>query len=194
VIAGNNAYVTDAPLSISVNPNVETGEAINVRNGCGCKIFAFSFPDTFNWWEFSFVDTEMEPQLQAFMLGAETITDGADVVGIAFPATLACDEDPPAVAFEFWTKRGVGSGISPLRAWNHFVYPMTNWQWGDNTFEAAAGTPTFTGKSQTNGNWGDGPYGDGPPDGQDLSDGGYWATNDDPPDAACVAVAVTSTS
>jgi hypothetical protein len=98
------------------------------------------------------------------------------------------------VAFEFWTQRGVGSGVSPLRRWNHFVYPMTIWQWGDNTFEADAASPTLVGFSRSNGNWGDGPYGDGPPDGEDISDGGYWATNDDPPDAACEAVAVTSTS
>ena len=33
VLAGQNGYVTDAALSISVTPNIETGTAISVRNG-----------------------------------------------------------------------------------------------------------------------------------------------------------------
>ena len=194
VIAGNFAYVTDAALSVSVTPNIETGTAISVRNGCGCKISSFKFPDTFNWFEFAFVDTSLEPVLEAFMLGAETIVDGSDVVGLAYPTSLACDEDEPAVAFEFWTKHIVGSGQDATHPWVHYVFPMSIWQLGDNTFEEAAGQPTLNGFSRTNGNWGDGPYGDGPPDGQDISEGGWWKTDVEPPTAACAAVAVTSTS
>ena len=51
VIAGDNTYVTDKPISISVNPNIETGQRFSVRNGCGCSISRRKFPDTFNWWE-----------------------------------------------------------------------------------------------------------------------------------------------
>ena len=36
----------------------------------------------------------------------------------------------------------------------------------------------FNGVTQTNGNWGEGPYGDGPPDGEDISEGGVWATDE----------------
>ncbi len=194
VIAGNNAYVTDTALTVSVTPNIETGTAVSVRNGCGCKISSFKFPDTFNWFEFAFGDAALEPQLQAFMLGAATIVDGSDVVGLAFPSQLECDEAEPAVAFEFWTKHIVGSGQDSDFPWVHWVFPLTIWQLGDNTFEEAAAQPSLNGFSRTNGNWGDGPYGDGPPDGEDISEGGYWKTDVEPPSAACAAVAVTSTS
>jgi hypothetical protein len=194
VIAGSNAYVTDQALTVTVTPNIEAGNAITVRNGCGCKTASFKFPDTFNWWEFSFSNTALEPEMEAFMLGAETIDDGADVVGLAYPGALACDEAEPAVAFEFWTKHIVGSGQDATHPWVHFVYPMTIWQVGDNTFEAGEATPTLNGFSRTNTNWGDGPYGDGPPDGQDISEGGYWKTADEPPTASCAASEVTSTS
>src|SRR5687767_5864288 len=53
VIAGQNSYVSDKPISISVNPNIETGNSFSVRNGCGCSISRRKFPDTFNWWELS---------------------------------------------------------------------------------------------------------------------------------------------
>ena len=194
VIAGNNAYVTDTAITVTVTPNIETGTAVSVRNGCGCKISSFKFPDTFNWFEFSFADATLEPEMMAFMLGAATISDGSDTVGLAFPSSLACDEDEPAVAFEFWTKHIVGSGQDASFPWVHWVFPMTIWALGDNTFEEAAAQPTLNGFSRTNGNWGDGPYGDGPPDGEDISEGGYWKTDVEPPSAACAAVAVTSTS
>ena len=97
VIAGNNAYVTDAPLTVTVTPNIEAGNTIQTRNGCGCKIFSFKFPDTFNWWEFSFQDSQMEPELQAFMLGAPTITDGADVVSLQLEELVILASRPSGI-------------------------------------------------------------------------------------------------
>jgi hypothetical protein len=194
VIAGNNSYVTDTQLSVAVTPNIETGNTVSVRNGCGCSVARFKFNDIFNWWEFTFADTALEPEMMSMMLGASTIDDGADVVGLAFQGALACDEDEPAVAFEFWTKHIVGSGQDGTFPWVHWAFPKTVWQFSDNTFEEAAASPTLTGFSRTNAQWGDGPYGDGPPDSQDISEGGYWKTDVDPPAAACAAANVTATS
>ena len=194
VIAGNNAYVSDKLVQVTVNPNVETGNNFPVRNGCGCKIASRKFPDTFNFFDLSVQDAAFEPQLIAFMLGADTITNGSDTVGFAFPSALACDEANPLVAFEFWAENVVGSGLDPVYPYFHWVFPGSTWTLGDNTFAEGPSQPTLNGASQTNGNWGDGPYGDGPPDGQDISEGGVWATDDALPTAACAAAAVTSTS
>ena len=60
---------------------------------------------------------------------------------------------------------------TPTYPYFHWVFPSTTWVFGDNTFEEGPAQPTLNGTSQTNGNWGDGPYGDGPPDGQDISRG-----------------------
>ena len=194
VIAGDNSYTTDSPISVGVNPNIETGQNFSVRNGCGCKIASRKFPDTFNYFDLTLNLAELEPQLLAFMLGASTIEDGADVVGLAFASALACDEQAPKVAFEFWSENGVGSGLNATHPYWHWVFPATTWVLGDNTFEEGPAQPTLNGASQTNGNWGEGPYGDGPPDGQDISEGGFWATSDALPTAECAAQAVTSTS
>lgn len=194
VIAGNNSYVSDKPVSISVNPNIETGNNFPVRNGCGCKIASRKFPDTFNYWELSINMADLEPQMIAFMLGAATITDGADVVGVAWPSALACDEANPKVQFEFWTENVSGSGLDPDYPYFHHVYPSVTWVYGDNTFEEGPAQPTFNGSSETNGNWGSGPYGDGPPDGEDISEGGFWATADPLPTAECAAQPVSAIS
>ena len=116
------------------------------------------------------------------------------MVGVAFPSALACEEASPAVAFEFWSEHVVGSGLDATYPYFHWVFPSTVWQIGDNTFEEGPAQPTLNAFSQTNGNWGDGPYGDGPPDGEDISEGGFWATADALPTAACAPAAVTSTS
>ena len=95
VIAGNNTYVTDSPISVDVNPNIEAGNNFSVRNGCGCKIGSRKFPDTFNFWDLTLNLAQLEPTLLAFLTGSATITNGSDVVGIAFPSALDCDEQAP---------------------------------------------------------------------------------------------------
>lgn len=194
VESGNNAYVTDNPIQITLTPNIENGNTVSVRNGCGCSVAKFKFPDTFNWFEFAFNKAALEPEMESFLLGADTIEDGSDVVGLAFPGSLSCDDDEPAVALEFWTKHVVGSGQDGTFPWVHWVFPSTSWSLADNTFGEDATQISVNGFSRTNTQWGDGPYGDGPPDGQDIRDGAYWKTDVDPPEADCAVSAVTLTS
>jgi hypothetical protein len=137
---------------------------------------------------------QFEPTLIAFMTGSALITDGADTVGFAGAAALACDEQSPKVAFEFWAENGVGSGLHPTYPYWHWVFPSSTWVLGDNTFEEGPAQPSLVGTSQTNSNWGEGPYGDGPPDGEDISEYGVWATDDVLPAAECAAQAVTAVS
>lgn len=192
--ATDNSYVSDNPISITLTPNIETGNTFSLRNGCGCSIARFKANDIFNWFEFTFASGALEPAMWALMLGANTIEDGADVVGMAFQGALACDADEPAVALEFWTKHIVGSGQDGAFPWIHWTFPKTVWALSDNTFEEDIAQPSLTGFSRTNLNWGDGPYGDGPPDSEDISDGGWWKTADEPPTAACALADVTPSS
>jgi hypothetical protein len=194
VIAGDNSYVTDKALSVAVNPNIETGNTFSVRNGCGCSLARFKAPDTFNWFEFVFTQAALEPEMMAFLLGSPVIEDGADVVGLNFEGELPCDEAEPAVAFEFWTQHIVGSGQDSQFPWFHWVFPRTIWQLGDNTFEEAIANPVVNGFSRTNTLWGQGPYSDGPPDGQNVEEWAFWKTDQDPPTAECAAQPVTATS
>ena len=187
----DNSYVSDKAVSIGLSPNIEAGNNFSLRNGCGCSLARFKANDVFNWFEFAFADGALEPEMMALMLGAETIVDGVDVVGLAFPGALDCNDDEPAVALEFWTKHIVGSAQDATLPWVHWVFPKTVWQLGDNTAEEDFMSNALNGFSRTNENWGDGPYGDGPPDSQDISEGGYWKTDVDPPTAACAAADVT---
>lgn len=182
----DNSYVSDKAVTLSLTPNIETGNTFSLRNGCGCSLARFKATDIFNWFEFSFARGALEPALEQMMLGGETILDGADVVGINGPGTdLDCDAAELLVAFEFWTKHVVGSGQDAIHPWVHWVFPSTVWQLGDNTAEEDLMQLTVTGFSRSNGAWGGGPYGDGPPDSQAVTEWAYWKTDVAPPDAAC---------
>jgi hypothetical protein len=194
VVAGSNSYVSDNIISLGLRPNIEEGQTFSARNGCGCSIARFKANDTFNWFEFTLAQAALEPEMMALLLGSPTIVDGSDVVGQAFAGALACDDDEPAVALEYWTKHIVGSGQDGTYPWIHWVFPKTVWRLGDNTFEEGIANPTVEGFSRTNQQWGDGPYGDGPPDSEDISDGGWWKTDVEPPTAECASVNVTATS
>lgn len=196
VVAGStNSYVTDKLISIGLSPNIETGTTFSLRSGCGCSISRFRGEDIFNWFEFTIAAGGLEPEMLALMLNAETIVDGADIVGLAFPSeSESCDPCSDSVALEFWTKHIVGSGQDGIHPWIHWVFPMSVWQMGDNTAEEDFLQTALTGFSRTNTQWGDGPYGDGPPDGQDIREGGWWKTDVDPPTASCAGGSVTATS
>jgi hypothetical protein len=193
-VAGNNTYVTDNVTQVTLTPNIETGNTFSQRNGCGCSVARFRANDIFNWFEFSFQNAALEPELLALLFNAETVVDGADVLGMAFQGALDCDEAEPAVALEFWTQHVVGSGQDGVHPWIHWVFPKTVWQMGDNTFEEGIALFTVNGFSRTNTQWGAGPYGDGPPDDQDIREGGWWKTDVDPPAADCASAAVVVSS
>ena len=188
--ASDNSYVTDKPISVALNPNIETGNTFSVRSGCGCSVARFKANDIFNWFEFTFTQAALEPEMMAMLLGAETIDDAGDIVGLTFPGALACDADVPMVAFEFWTQHIVGSGQDGTLPWIHWVFPSTIWQMGNNTFEEGIAQPVLNGFSRSNQLWGGGPYGDGPPDGSDVIEGSYWKTATTPPVADCAAADV----
>lgn len=195
----DNNYVTDKVTEVTLSPDIETGDTISQKNGCGCSVIRYKVNDIFNFFTFSFTEAALEPALQALMLNganasSQTITSGGDIVGLAFTGALDCDEAAPSVAFEFWTQHVVGSSADGTLPWIHWVFPRTVWQLGDNTLAEGVGLPVLNGFSRANPNWGDGPYGDGPPDGQDISEGGYWKTATVPPSATCDTGNVTPSS
>jgi len=134
----------------------------------------------------------------AFLLGQDTISDsglsGTPIVGLNFSSETDCDDCEAAVAFEFWTQHIVGSAQDSNTPWIHWVFPRVIWQIGDNTFEEGIAQPVVNGFSRTNDLWGHGPYGDGPPDGSQVTEWAFWKTDEEPPTAECAAQPVTATS
>ena len=114
--------------------------------------------------------------------------------GYRVPVRARLRRGLPAVAFEFWTEHVVGSGLDATYPYFHWVFPSTRVADRGQHLRGGAGRADAQRLLADERNWGDGPYGDGPPDGEDISEGGFWATADALPTADCAASAVTSTS
>ena len=73
----DNSYVTDAVTEVTFSPNVEAGDTISQKNGCGCKVIGYKVNDTFNFFEFSFTDAAARLPLRArhAALAAPRLTD-----------------------------------------------------------------------------------------------------------------------
>lgn len=186
-----SGYVSDKPVTMGFNPNYDEGQTFTSRNGCGCSTAKIKSPDVFNWFEFTFTEEALEPELEAMMLGETVIVNGADIVGVNGVGALACNAAEPTVAFEYWTKHYIGSSPDSDYPWVHWIFPRSRWRRGDNTAEEGMLQPAFAGQSRTNLLWGGGPYGDGPPDGQDVTEFAWFKTDVDPPTADCASISVT---
>lgn len=186
-----NSYVTDKAVSIGLSANISTGNTFELRNGCGCSISRFKDVDVFNWFEFSFADGALEPEMMAMMMGTDGITGDGNTLGMHFGGALDCSDAEPTVALEFWTKHLNGNTQDTTYPWVHWVFPKTIWQIGDNTAENDYLQTALSGFSRANPIWGGGPYGDGPPDGSDVIEGAFWKTAVTPPTADCASGSVT---
>lgn len=184
--ADDDFAVSRKPVTVGFNPNIDQGTDVTARDGCGCLTVAVKGRPIFNWFDFTFGKDVLEPAIEAMMTGDNPIVDGGLTIGINGQSALDCDEDPVFVGFEFWAKHYVGSSPDATYKLVHWVFPRTRWWWGDNTQEEGVGRTVLNGVSASNPLWGGGPYGDGPPDGQDVVEWARWFTNDDLPDAtAC---------
>ena len=175
--------VSRNPITVGFNPNIDQGQQFISRNGCGCAIARIRSNDVFNWFELSFGQDALMPELESLLIDELPILDGADIVGVNGVSALECDEEPPTVGFEMWAQHYVGSGRDSIHRFVHWVFPRSRWQRGNNTIAEGIGRTNISGFSQTNALWGSGPYGDGPPDGQDVTEWAYWKTNEEMPEA-----------
>lgn len=192
----DNFYVTNSLVQLVMTPQVETGPEPVLRGGCGCIIASAKFPDLLKRFNFEVQLGQLEPGLVALMTGGTVIESGPDPIGFDWPDTgVSCSATPPPkVALEIWSYVWEGNQQNPTLPYWHWVWPLTQWQFGPATLNSADFfTPTLTGFSNGNGAWGHGPYNDDP--GQVIGDlGSVWQTVTAPPDAECAFQTVTPSS
>lgn len=186
----NNFYVTKNLIQLQMTPDIETGSDRTLKSGCDCIIATAKFPDLLKRFNFQIDLGELEPALVSLMTGATVVTDLSDTpvpIGWDWPIQVSCaDTPPPKVAIEVWSDVWESNQQSPTLPYWHWVWPMTQWQFGQAQLNSDFFTPVLNGFSIGNTQWGDGPYSDGKPDGTDVGSlGSVWQTADVPPDGFC---------
>lgn len=180
----DNSYVSDLAVSITNTPEIVVGAVVNLPGGCCPSIANGKQPDSQVRNNFAFVRGGLEWGLEALLLGSEVYVDGSDIIGASEPSPQSCGGLSRKVAFEFWTKNWDGDSQDQVWPWIHWTYPASSWAKGAATASAEFMQPTVNGFSIKNELWGNGPYGDQPA-GIDISRGGSYLTQEDPPTAEC---------
>lgn len=167
-IAGVNAgLIMESIVSLQASPNIKQNPDIVQEDGCGRTCFKLSFCDQIQGWNLTgdlcYSDYEAAELLfgGTLILGAGTFATKS--IGYATPDDSGACPNP--ISFEVVTKAG-GAGVgacSPAAAVPPYVghiFPRTFLTLGQRTFQKGMITTAFTGKSESNPNWGHGPFSD----------------------------------
>jgi hypothetical protein len=181
------SYVTENPMRVAVNPEIEQGEDRTQKNGADCPCLTYKVPDYVKRWNLELDNCRLEPGLFELLFGAEVIpgsTPGS-IVGNILPSGVAnCDLSTLGVALEFWTRAWDGDRQNPDFPYIRWVIPKSIWQLGDHEFNAEFLTVSMTGFSENNPGFTD-PYGDAPAE-YDNPDGKVaWYYDTAVPEGAC---------
>lgn len=130
-IAGaSNGYVSDAPVTLGVTVEVESGEVKTQKNGCGQLMFTLREEDQISGLSLALEVCQLDAYLAEIMAECELFTSGGNAIGFQLPA-VGASVDP--ICFEGWTKawevdhQYVAPFTDPLATYIHWVFPYNRW-------------------------------------------------------------------
>jgi len=189
--------VSNGQIKITVSHEVESGDEFIQKNGVGELCINEKNPDSIKRATVEIEFCEVDPDLVSLMTGFRPELDGVDVVGFR-AVTGLLDTN---FALEAWTKLAGGACGDDGLCYGYMLLPwVTGALPGDIVLENAAATFTFTGYTESNSDWGEGPWdvigtdeSPGPLDVEIASDEPYLirTTCVTPPTAACGALPVS---
>lgn len=178
----DNLYVSSALIRLVPTVVMRPGEDMELVSGCGEVCVSYKDRDKLKRFDMTMELCTPDPSLTEMLVGGETISDGnGDIIGWAAPH-VGVDANPYGVAIEAWTKAITNGAQDPVYPWWRWVFPRTYWTIGDKNMENAPMTNPFSGYSEENVNFYDGPANDWPY----TSDRCFqYALDTDVPTAAC---------
>lgn len=199
-------YVSDAIVDLGIDIEVEAGDDLTLKNGCGTICQSFKTCDSIKGVNLDVTLCQLDSELIAQMAGGSIMRDtggagSGDVIGYEFPGST--DGCPNGVSFEVWSKAWDGNqqatpdflGGSTV-AYFHFVFPRVKWTIASNTLENDIMQVKLTGFADENSHLTvNGPYNDWPSDVAargGIQKAGGWFLDSTIPAATCGSITVTS--
>lgn len=177
-----NLYVSDAIISVGTSPDVEAGEVLTQRNGCGNICVRRRSDDETVAYNLTLALCQLDSELIELLTGATLITQGGVTVGLQRPKVGSVK---PAVSFEVWSEARTAAGQASFDGallWWHWVWPHVKWTAGDSSLEAGVLNVAVTGYAEENENMGTGPAADWP---DLITAAEAFFLDDDIPDSVC---------
>lgn len=157
----NNLYVSDGIIELSFTPEVEAGDEVTVKNGCGAVCVSHRNDEIIKWWNVELTICRPDPELQELLTGGAVLTDGG-AVGYQPPA-LNTVSAPNGISVEVWSHRlDDGGDYDPTFPYFHWAFPkIKGLHFGARRlFNGALENPFTGGRALENSNWFDGPGND----------------------------------
>lgn len=157
----DNHAVIESQISLTLTADVEEGTEETQKNGCGAIQASDKQDDIFKRWTLELQIAKFDPAFIEILTGATVAVDGSgNPIGVIGANELASDFVRPFAAVECWTKMFDGDAQSSSRPYGYLVLPGTRWRLGNTSFGESFTPIVFSGFSQTNSLWGNGPYDD----------------------------------
>ena len=156
--AEGSFVVTRNPITVGFNPNIDQGQQFVSRNGCGCAIARIRSNDVFNWFELTFGQDMLNPEL-----GVAAERRHADRAGWLDHRRQRQLERSTATTWPRRSRSRCGRSTTSAQGPTASTRTCTGcsrasrWQRGNNTVEEGIARTNLTGFSQTNLLWGIGP-------------------------------------
>lgn len=159
LVGADNMIVTNDFSTWSYSFEMSEGEDFEQKNACGDISVAYKEQDRIKRVNLGVTFTKPLPEVHDFLFGGTTIVEGGDVIGWIPPGTGE-NPNPNGVSAEIWTKAIVDGAQASDRPWIWWPWPRTKWVPADRSMGNEVHTAPFTGFTEQNPNWGDGPGND----------------------------------
>lgn len=151
-------YANDLAAKLTIDPQYEDGEEINVKNGCGTIQATAQADDQFKRLNMQLELTSHDPDLYQMLTNGTLITFGGDSIGYRMPAVGNIVNN--GVSLEAWVKNYVGNTQDTTYPWTRFVTPKTTWRIGSRDLGELASPNILIGRGFENPLFLDGPAND----------------------------------
>lgn len=154
----DNLYVTDAMISLGVEPEIEDGEEITQKNGCGAILVDYRSPDVYRRLNVTLGLAVPDPELIALITGnGKLLTSDGDTVGFDYPRLYEAFPEN-GVSIEGWSKAILDGALAATKPYWRWVLPrVKNWRLTERTLEDGSSQTNLEGHAIENPQWGDGP-------------------------------------
>lgn len=163
----DNGYVSDAIIQATIGVEVEEGDELILKNGCGALCQTFKDTDRIKRATVDLELCQLDAELIQLLIGGDLFSDTGTGDTIGYQLPFVADAAPNGVCLELWSKAWDGASqatptfLGGNAAYFHWVFPLTKWQMGDMTLENDILTVTTNGFGTENSSmWVGGPYND----------------------------------
>lgn len=172
--APNNHVVSDAAITLTMEPRLVAGDEKTLVNGCDCLYAYYRGKDKFVGWNLTLDLAALNPALTEIMTAAPVIANSVtELIGNSWPDQTSCAAtQQPMVMFEAWANAQLADAPVTATPYIRWTFPGTFWQ--TSTLTQANDFNPYQLKGYTRGNAIANPYIDWPTGISMGRQGGYF--------------------